>query len=108
MSKKTRRKTPATPATPAKKSTWIWAAVAGAALLVFGGLAVLFTASNSTPADFTPEVSAAPVLQVSQPVIDEGDVKLGETKRTVFTLKNVGDKPLKILGEPQVQLVEGC
>lgn len=106
MSKKARRKT--TP-TPPKTPTWIWAAIAGAVLLVVGGLAVLFSSgSDSTASNFTPEVNGAPALQANQTVIDEGDVKLGATVRNVFTLKNVGDEPLEILGEPQVQLVTGC
>jgi len=106
MSKKTHRKT--TPAKP-KTPTWVWGAFAAVALLVVGGLVVLFAPKNSTaPSGFSPEVTGAPALQVSQITIDEGDVKLGETQRTIFTLKNVGDKPLEILGEPQVQLVTGC
>jgi len=105
MSKKVRRKT--TPARP-KTPTWVWVAIAGATLLVVGGLAVLFGSGSRKPSDFTPEVTGAPALQASQTIIDEGDVKLGATQRTVFTLKNVGDKPLEIMGEPQVQLVEGC
>jgi len=104
MSKKVYRKKTAVRQTP---PSWVWAAVAGAVLLLVGGLAVLFF-SNSSSSGFTPEVTGAPALKANQTTIDEGDVKLGVTQRTVFTLQNVGDKPLEILGEPQVQLVEGC
>ncbi len=102
MSKKVRRKK-----TVARKKnpSWVWAAVAGAVLIVIGGLALLFTSNQS---DYVPEVTGAPALKVDREQIDEGDVKLGVTKRTVFRLKNVGDKTLEILDEPQVQVVEGC
>jgi hypothetical protein len=50
----------------------------------------------------------APRLGVDQTVIDEGYVKFNVPVRTVFELSNVGDQPLTILGEPTVQLVEGC
>lgn len=105
MSKKAvrKKKVQQKPKTP----TWVWAAVAGAVLLVVGGLVVLF-GGNGTPSGFTPEVTGAPAIKADRAKIDEGDVKLGVTKRTVYTLKNVGDKPLEILGEPQVELVEGC
>jgi len=90
-----------------KPSTWVWAAIAGAVLLVVGGLVLLF-GGNDSPAGFTPEVTGAPSLKADRMQIDEGDVKLGVTKRTVFRLTNVGDKSLELMGEPQVQVVEGC
>ncbi len=105
MSKKIHRKKPS-----AHRTTpwWMWTAIAGAALFVVGGLVILFGFGNNTPSGFSPEVTGAPALRANQTTIDEGDVKLGGTQRTVFTLKNVGDKTLEIMGEPQVQLVEGC
>jgi hypothetical protein len=45
---------------------------------------------------------------VDQTTIDEGDVKLGQTIRSAFRLQNAGDQPLQILGEPQVEVIEGC
>ena len=52
--------------------------------------------------------NGTPKLVVNQTVIDEGYQKLDESIRTSFTLRNEGDAPLRILGEPRVQLVEGC
>ncbi len=106
MGKKTARKKKSQHKTP---PMWVWAAVAGAILLAGGGLMMLlFGGNNNLPPGFTPEVTGAPALKVDRQQIDEGDIKLGVTKRTVFNLQNVGDKPLKILGQPQVKLVEGC
>jgi hypothetical protein len=63
-------------------------------LLVFG--------SPDTTSGGTPD------LVVDQTVIDEGYVKLNTPVRTSFILRNEGDGLLQVLGEPQVQLVEGC
>ncbi len=104
MSKKIHRKK-AKPTT--RQLPWLWIALAGTLLVIVGGLALVWQSSNQTPAE-PPEVTGAPSLKVDRPEIDEGDRKLRVPVRTVFHLKNVGDHTLNILGEPQVQVVEGC
>lgn len=79
---------------------------AGILLLLVGSL-VLWNRVNRTPAP-PPQVTGAPRLAVDQSTLDEGDVSLGKTIRSVFRLQNVGDQPLTVLGEPQVEVVEGC
>ncbi len=95
---------------PKRQIPWLWLAVGGAALLVIGGLSLVWTSSNTgvVTLDVTPEVSGAPRLAVDQELIDEGYIKLNKTIRTTFRLRNVGDEPLHIMGEPAVELVEGC
>lgn len=95
---------------PQRQLPWIWLAVAGAVLLVVGGLGLIWTSASSgvVTLDITPEVVGVPHLVIDQEVIDEGYVKLNNTIRTTFRLRNVGDQPLHILGEPVVELVEGC
>lgn len=84
-----------------------------APLLIVGGLfaiAVLIivaSASNQRPA-FTPQVSGAPRAQIDQTQIDHGIVAFEQQVESVFRLKNVGDRPLSILGEPRVELLQGC
>lgn len=91
--------------TPSRRIPWLW--IAGVMLLLLiGGAWGWSTFVDST--DFIPQVTGAPRLAVDQTTIDEGDVKLGQTVRSAFRLQNVGDQPLAILGEPQVQVVEGC
>lgn len=84
---------------------WLWAAV-GVLLLIAGGIVVWngWTGRAATP----PQVTGAPRLAVDQTAIDEGNVKLGKSIRSAFRLQNVGDQALQILGEPQVEVVEGC
>jgi hypothetical protein len=85
----------------------LWLAAAGLLLFLAGGLAIFWTSSSSGPAAPV-EVTGAPKLAVDQAVIDEGYQKFDTPVRTAFRLRNIGDQPLQILSEPQVQLVEGC
>ena len=79
-----------------------------AALLVTAGVAISVIGRIASKANYVPEASGAPKVAVNQDAIDYGDVKLGTTVQTVFEVSNKGDKDLIILGEPQVQVVEGC
>ncbi|TAK35366.1 MAG: hypothetical protein EPO21_06595 [Chloroflexota bacterium] len=47
-------------------------------------------------------------LAIDEASFDYGKVKLGEWLEAVFHVKNVGDAPLTITGEPLVRAVEGC
>lgn len=102
MAKRSRHKTKQ----PPRRFPWLLLAAGGVVLLVAGVLA-LRTPSSSAPA-VAPEVTGSPRLAVDQTVVDEGLVKLDTIVRTSYRLRNVGDQPLHILGEPQVELVEGC
>lgn len=80
--------------------------VAALLLLVVGGIGV-WTVWGRGPT-IPPQVTGAPRLAVVQEHIDEGNVKLGQTVRSIFRLQNVGDQALQILGEPTVEVLEGC
>lgn len=88
--------------------------IIGIGLLLFSGATILALASRagsgslSQAANFTPQVAGAPRLAVSPEQVDHGNVKLNTTIDSVFEVRNVGDKPLQILGEPRVEVVEGC
>jgi len=93
---------------------WLVAGAVGAVLLILAALA-LASRQDESPSqkvfdpDFEPQVTGAPRLEVlPQDVIDYGAVKLGTPITTVYTVRNVGDEPLLIYGEPRVELVEGC
>lgn len=78
-----------------------WWIIGGVALLLIG--LGLWLIPGTTRLE-----NGTPKLVVDQTVIDEGYQKLDTVVRTSFTLRNEGDGPLRILGEPRVQLVEGC
>jgi len=58
--------------------------------------------------DATPSAEGAPRLVVSRELIDHGDVQYDIQVDSVFTVRNEGEEPLKILGRPQVVLADGC
>lgn len=85
---------------------WLPLAMAVVAVAVIGGGALV--AQNSREAEVIPVVTGAPRVAVAQEVVDYGEVKVDTPIETVFRVQNIGDQPLKILGEPEVELVEGC
>ncbi len=87
----------------------VWALLAGAGLILAAALLLLRPQPYQVAEDFVPEVEGAPrVALVSDEVIDYGDVPLNTTVETVFRFRNTGDQVLQVLGEPTVELVEGC
>lgn len=99
---------------PNSTRNWLVASAAGVVLLILAALA-LASRQDESPGqkvfdpDFEPQVTGAPRLEVlPQDVVDYGEVKLGTTITTVYTVRNVGDAPLVIYGEPRVELIEGC
>ena len=93
---------------------WIVASLIGGAVLVVAALAQVARGNDrigqkACDANVEPEVTGATWIEVlPQDCIDYGDVKLGSTINTVFKVRNTGDQPLVVLGEPQVELVAGC
>jgi hypothetical protein len=90
----------------------VWVIVASGVLLTIGALFILLRASTpnagNQQANPIPQVTGAPRVSVSQDTLDYGYVKLDTPINAVFNVRNVGDEPLEILGEPRVELVEGC
>jgi hypothetical protein len=79
----------------------------GGALLIVSSLVAWGVSSSTRPAA-TSQATGAPRLAVDRTSVDEGYVKFNVPVRTTFRLSNVGDQPLQILGDPKVELVEGC
>jgi hypothetical protein len=88
------------------RSLWLWLVVAAALVLVVGGVAVSLASRNGSAV--TGEGTGAPQLVVDRTSVDEGYLKFDTSVRTTFRLTNAGGQTLKILGEPQVELIEGC
>lgn len=86
-----------------RKYAWI-----GGLVLVVVGLLAFATTNQKPVIPFTPEVTGEPRAELDQTELDYGDVVLNTTLNSVFTVRNIGDQPLEILGEPVVELIEGC
>ena len=83
-------------------------ATVGVLVLVAAVMLINQQQQSSPPPDYVPDVTGAPRVAVAEDVVDYGDVQLNSTIETVFRVENVGDQPLHIQGEPQVELIEGC
>jgi hypothetical protein len=64
--------------------------------------------SSSPQTGGAPLVTGSPKLSVDRDSIDFGKVPLDIPVKATFKLKNVGDQPLTIKGEPRVEVVRGC
>jgi hypothetical protein len=78
------------------------------ALISIGGALFWLISRGNKVANFTPEVTGAPSVEVAQQMLDHGDVKMNTPIESVFRVRNRGDQALLILGEPQVEVIEGC
>lgn len=103
MSKSTRQRRRSSPQKKRNRLPLILVAVG--AILIVGAI---WATAVGEEADSLPAVSGGPRMVISPESVDYGDVKLNTLVETVFTVQNTGDQPLRILGEPKVELVEGC
>lgn len=81
----------------------------GALLAVLVGVVLLTSAGGrSSGSAGSTQVAGRPRLAIDRQQIDFGKVPLGKPVRAVFTLANVGDRPLHILNRPVIEVRQGC
>jgi len=93
---------------PARQPAWLPIIAGAAILLVIVGLALWWNSASSVPATAPQAGGGTPKLVVDRTTIDDGYVKFGAPVRATFKLSNSGSQPLQLLGEPKVELIEGC
>ena len=95
---------------PTLKSLWpcVVMGIGAVLIVVVGFLAWRGSTSGARAASATPQVTGGPKLKVDRDSIDFGKLPLDIPVKAEFKLKNVGDQPLAIKGEPRVELVKGC
>lgn len=98
--------TPRSQNAPPHRTPWLWVGLValGAFVLVIVGFTLLRDGSDGS----TSGGKLGPVVAVEQEVFDYGNVKVNTPIETLFRVSNAGDEPLKIAGDPEVELVEGC
>jgi len=82
-------------------------------LLIIGAVAFLLIAlgvlaSCSPAAGGSSGGANGPSLAIDPAKIDFGQVKVNNMVKADFKLRNVGNQPLQIIGEPVVRVVQGC
>ncbi len=96
-------------AAPPPRSPWPFIVMGvGTLLIVVVGFLVWRSSNSSPKASTPPEVTGSAKLSVDRDSIDFGKVALGQSVQAQFKLKDAGDQPLKIVGNPRVELVKGC
>jgi hypothetical protein len=80
---------------------------AGFLLILLAGW-LLAANREKGPGGYVPEVTGQPSLKVDKDQIDFGDVQFNDVVTATIQLTNVGDKPLKILREPYIEVKAGC
>ncbi len=104
---KKRYKTSRPAPSPTTRRRWEFLVIVAAILLIAAGGVMVWAQSGNEPGAPV-EVRSAPRVAVAQDAVDHGDLKFETPVSSVFQVSNIGDQPLQILGEPQVELVEGC
>jgi len=90
---------------PARKRATLPIVIAVAAFILIAAGAVVASRGGESSA---PKAASAPRLTVDRESIDFGKVPLDVPVKAVFVLSNAGGQPLRILGEPTIEVKEGC
>lgn len=96
-------------APPSRRNVLPFVVAAAALLLVVLGLALLARPGTPSTATAGPTLAVnTPRLAMDRTLIDFGKVPLDVPVKATFKLSNVGDRPLRILNQPVVEVKEGC
>lgn len=88
---------------------WPLVMIAGGLVLIGVVIyAVVQAGSGRTGSKVPVEVTGAPSIKVDKDQVDLGDVRLGQTVEVKFTVANVGDRQLRFVQAPYIEVVEGC
>ncbi len=83
----------------------LWLALAGLALVLIAGWAIL---DGKAQSQANIQIKGAPGLRIEKDKIDHGNLKLGNPVRDDIRVTNVGDQPLLFTEAPYIEVKEGC
>jgi len=78
----------------------------GLALIM--GVVTWFFLQKPAPISLAAQSAGGPRLAVDKELIDFGPVRFERMVEARFRLRNVGDQPLRLAVNPQVEAIEGC
>lgn len=91
------------------RSRWSKLLVPGILVAAVGiGAATWVLLQRSSPSPVAAQHAGGPRLSVDTDTIDFGTVRFEKFVTARFRLRNVGDQPLRLAGNPPVEVVEGC
>jgi hypothetical protein len=91
------------------RSRWPKLLVPGILVAAVGiGAATWVLLQRSSPSPVAAQHAGGPRLSVDTDTIDFGTVRFEKFVTARFRLRNVGDQPLRLAGNPPVEVVEGC
>ena len=92
-----------------QRPRWSRVLIPGAVVLALAvGIATwLFLPQRSQLSDAAP-YHGGPRLAVDKDLIDFGSMRFERMVNARFRLRNVGDEPLRLAVNPQVEAIEGC
>lgn len=99
-------KRPSKPQTPLRCQTLL--IPGGLVLALVVGATTWFIFQNPTPVSSGAQYKGGPRLVVNPELIDFGPVQFERMVTGRFRLRNVGDQPLRLAVDPQVEAIEGC
>jgi hypothetical protein len=98
-----------TKAPPPKRNGLPLYLAGGALLVIIIGVVLWANAGRAASGSSSPaQVTGKPSLAVDREQIDFGKVLLDIPVKATFKLSNVGDQPLQIVGQPVVEVKQGC
>jgi len=103
MSKK---RTQRTASPPRKRPSWLLPGIVILALAAIAAIVAVLAGNNQSP--YVPEITGAPRAEVAETTIDHGPQPFGQQVESLFRVRNVGDQPLMVASNPQIETIEGC
>ena len=92
--------------TPTRGRNLLIPGAIGLALVI--GIGAWFFLQKPAQVTFAAQSAGGPRLAVDKELIDFGPVRFERMVEARFRLRNVGDQPLRLAVNPQVEAIEGC
>jgi hypothetical protein len=91
------------------RSSWSKFLIPGVVgIVILAGVGTWFFFQKASPPVVAAQYTGGPRLWIDSDFIDFGTVRFEKFVTARFRLRNVGDQPLRLASNPQVEVLEGC